>query len=83
MKKGINKCLEELSKNFEKSINELKILFEKINENKETLKIKLQKIFSKIRNTLTDREDELLLDIDNKFNNLFINQDIYLKKMKN
>ena len=37
------KCLEELSNNIENSINELKILFEKINENKEKLKLKIQK----------------------------------------
>ena len=34
------KCLEDLSNNLESTINELKILFEKINENKEELKIK-------------------------------------------
>ena len=47
-------CLENLFITFE-------------NSNKE-LKLKIQKIFTKIRNTLNDREDELLSDIDNKFN---------------
>ncbi len=61
-------CLENLFITFENSNKELKTLYEKINENKEELKLKIQKIFTKIRNTLNDREDELLSDIDNKFN---------------
>ena len=36
------KCLEDLSNNLDKSINELKLLFEKFNENKELLKINIQ-----------------------------------------
>ena len=70
------KSLEDLSKNLDNSINELKSLFEKINENKEELKLKIQKIFTKIRNTLNDREDELLLEVDKQFNELFVNEDI-------
>ena len=34
------KCLEDLSNNLDKSINDLKLLFEKFNENKEILKLK-------------------------------------------
>ena len=66
------KYLEELSNTLQNSINQLKILYEKINENKEELKLKIQKIFTKIRNILNDREDELLLDINNKYNNKYI-----------
>ena len=51
------KILEDLGNNFEKSFNELKILFEKINENKESLKKDIQNIFTKIRNILNERED--------------------------
>jgi hypothetical protein len=65
------KCLEDLSNKFEQSINELKILFDKINENKETLKLKIQSIFTKIRNVLNEREDEILLEVDNQFNPLY------------
>ena len=49
------KYLEDLSNTLQNSINELKILYEKINENKEELKLKIQKIFTKIRNILNDR----------------------------
>ena len=70
------KCLEDLTVNLENSKNELKLLFEKVNENKEELKLKIQKIFTKIRNSLNEREDILLQEIDTRFNNLFFNEDI-------
>ena len=76
------KCLEELSNNLESTINELKILFEKINENKEELKLKIQKIFTKIRNALNDREDELLLEVDKLFEKLYCNEDIIKESEK-
>ena len=70
------KNLENLSETFMQSINELNELFEKMNENKENLKIKIQKIFTKIRSELNNREDELLLDIDKKYEKIFCNEDI-------
>ena len=65
------KILENLSKNLEESIKELKSIYEEIEKNKEQLKISLQKVFTKLRNNLNDREDELLLNIDKKFNDIF------------
>ena len=76
------KLLEDLSHNIEKSINELKILFEKINENKELLKLKIQKIFTKIRTTLNEREDVLLLEIDKQFDKIYFNEDIIKESEK-
>ena len=55
--------LEELSKTLQESINKTKEIYEKIIENKEGLKLKIQKIFTKIRNELNKREDELLLEV--------------------
>ena len=52
--------LEDLSINIEQSINELKILFEKINKDKDILKLEIQNIFTNIRNTLNEREAKLL-----------------------
>jgi len=43
-------------------------LYEKIEKSKEELKIIIQKIFTKLRNVLNDREDELLLEVDNRYN---------------
>ena len=68
------KTLEEISNKIEDSINKLKQIFQKINEDKEKLKLDISKIFTKIRNTLNEREDELLLEIDNKYNNLFFTE---------
>ena len=70
------KCIEKLSINIPESINELKKIFEKINENKENLKKTIQKIFTKIRNSLNDREDVLLLQVDNKYENLLCNENV-------
>ena len=69
------KYLEELSKNINDSIKELKLIFEKIDERKEEIKLKIQNIFTKIRTTLNDKEDELLSEVDNKFKNLFFNNE--------
>ena len=76
------KCLEGLENKFNESIKELKEIFEKIEKDKEELKLEVQKIFTKIRNTINDREDKLLLDIDNLFNDKFINDDIINKSEK-
>ncbi len=37
--------------------------------------MKIQKIFTKIRNALNDREDELLSEIDKKFDTLFFDKE--------
>ena len=58
------KLLEDLYQNFDKTKNELKELLEKINENKEEIKIKIQKIFTKIRNALNEQEEKLLIEVD-------------------
>ena len=76
------KYLEDFSKSLEISINEIKKLFNDINENKEQLKIKVQKIFTNLRNVLNNREDELLNEIDKEFNNLYGNDDIIRKGEK-
>ena len=76
------KCLEDLSQKLQNSINELKNLFKKFNENKESLKLNAQKIFTKIRNCLNDREDELLLEIDNKYDKIYCNEDIIKESEK-
>ena len=73
------KYLESSSSSLEQSIDDLKKISEKINENKEELKTKIQKIFTNIRNILNEREDELMLEVDKKFNELFFN-DKYIKK---
>ena len=75
------KILENLSNGLKDSIDKFKIIYEKFNENKEKLKIQIQKIFTKIRNELNNREEEILLDLDKKFENLFFNEN-YIKEME-
>ena len=76
------KLLEDLSNKVENSFNELKKLIENINEDKEKLKLEISKIFTQIRNIINQREDELLLEVDNKYNNLYFNED-FINKNKN
>ena len=70
------KILEDLSKNFELAINDIKTLFEKIEKNKEELKIKIQKSFTEIRNCLNEKEEQLLSEIDEKFNENYFQEDL-------
>ena len=70
------KSLENFSLSLQDSIKEIKIIFEKINENKENIKIKIKKIFSKIRNKINKREDDILLKVDEKFDTLFFKEDM-------
>ena len=46
------------------------------------MKLKIQKIFTKIRNELSNREDELLLEVDNKFEKIFFNQEFLKESQK-
>ena len=75
------KSLEELSNNISKSIKELNDIFEKMNKNKEELKINIQKIFTGIRNELNNREDELLLEVESQYNDLFF-KDEFIKEIE-
>ena len=70
------KILKKLSNSIEELIHQFKIINEKININKEEIKLKIQKIFTKIRNTLNEREDQLLLEVENKFNKQYFKEDI-------
>ena len=69
------KNLEELSNIIEDSIKKLKIIITEINNNKEQLKIEIIKKFTQIRNSINEREDKLLAQIDNKYNEIFLKED--------
>ena len=76
------KYLEKLSKTIEPSINELKKIFEQTNKKKEDLKLKIRVIFTKIRNALNEREDELLLEVDKEYDNLFFKEELIKESEK-
>ena len=81
LKENIN-ILKDLINGLDDSINIMKEIFEKINKHKDELKINIQKKFTKIRNALNDREDELLLEIDKYYDSIFINENIINDKDK-
>jgi len=76
------KTLENLSETFKISIKELNEIIENIDKNKEEIKLEIQKIFTKIRNELNNREDQLLLEVDEKFKKKFFNEDLDIYKEK-
>ena len=70
------KTLEDLSKNLEESIKKLKLFSENIDKKKEEIKLKIQKVFTNIRNAINEREDYLLSEVDKKFDEIYVNENI-------
>jgi len=70
------KCLEELRNKFNENMNELKEICEKVEKDKDELKLKIQNIFTKIRNSLNEREDKLIEEIDNIYKAKYFDEDI-------
>ena len=54
----------------------MKKLFKSISESKEALKLKISNLFTKIRNKINEREDEILLSLDKIFDKTFFKEDI-------
>ena len=76
------KYLEEISTTLDQSINELKKIYDQMNINKEKLKEKIQKIFTRLRCALDKREDELLFEIDEKYKNFYFGEEIIKQSEK-
>ena len=76
------KYLEDLSINFQESIDKLKQIYENINSNKEELKLNIQKIFTKIRNEINVREDKILNEVDKKFDEIYFDENLLKKGEK-
>jgi len=76
------KNLENLSNKIEQTIKELKIMLEKIDKNKEELKTKIKETFAKMRNEINKREDELLLETDKLFEEMFLDEKTVKKNEK-
>ena len=66
--------LKEISNNLDNKINQFKILKEKINKNKEDLIINIQKVFTKIRTDLNEREDKLINKMEETYKHLFFDE---------
>ena len=76
------KCLEDLEKKFNQEMNKLKDIFQKIEKDKDDLKLNIQNVFTKIRNIINEREEQLLSEFDIMFNNNFFDEDIIKKGEK-
>ena len=74
--------MEELSNSFYKSIEDIKTIFDNIKEKKEKLKEQIQKVFTQIRNEINNKEDELLIEVDKTFDDLFFKEDFIKKSEK-
>ena len=81
LKDNIN-LLEELSKTLDDTTNKIKSFIEKMNGAKEELKSKIQKIFTKIRNEINNREDFLLSEVDKQFEKNYLNENILKESEK-
>ena len=57
-------------------INKTKEAYKEISDKKEKLKCKIQKLFTKIRNEINNREDHLLNKVDQVFTKLFFNKNL-------
>ena len=70
------KSLENLLKDTENLSNKFQNVIEEINEKKEVVKVQIQRIFTKIRTNLNDREEQLLSEVDLTFEDLYLNKDL-------
>ena len=68
--------LEKISNTLEQTTNQLKALYEQINKQKEEIILDIQKYFTKLRSALNEREDKLIEEVEQKFKNLFFDDDI-------
>ena len=84
-KKELNKniiFLENLSHKFGENYQKLMNIYEDIFNEREELKSYIKKIFDEIKNNINTREKQLLLEIDNQFNDVFCRDDI-IKESEN
>ena len=70
------KNLQELSYTLQDSVNHLKLILEKTNQNKEELQLKIQQFFTNVKTILNKREDELLFQIEKQFKDLSFNEEL-------
>lgn len=67
--------LNKLSQEFNNIIESINEIVNKANENKNNLITKVQKIFTTIRDKINQKEDSILKEIDNKYNQKIISKD--------
>ena len=75
LKENIN-LLEQLNAQMDKSFEEIKKISEEIIKNKEELKKRVQNIFTRLRSALNEKEDKLLQEIDEQYDNKYFKEDL-------
>ena len=68
--------IDDILNNIKSTIEELKTIYNKLNEKKENLKLDIKEIFNKIKDEINKREKELLLEIDKIYEQNYINENI-------
>ena len=79
------KKLDKLLNKFKTIINENKSLNERMNEKKEFLKLRIKTMFKDIKNILSEKENLILLELDNKYyynEELINNREKFYNKIK-
>ena len=76
------KILEDLAINIKETIKEIKTIFEHLEDEKEKLKTEVQQAFTKLRNELNNKEDEILLEIDKKYEKSIFDKDLIVQNEK-
>ena len=74
-RENINK-MPNLLNDIDNNLKQLKININKINKFKEEFKLKIQKIFTKIRTAINEREDQLLNEADKLIDDLSFNEEL-------
>ena len=74
--------MEDLYSFFQQNINQLNEKIKDFEINKEKVKQSIQNLFTKIRSAINDREDQLLLDVDKKFEKFYSEQNMLKKNEK-
>ena len=70
------KYLKKISNSIEPSIQKLKNIYQNMNENKENLKLEIGKVFTKIRNKINEREDQIFLEVDNLYEKIYFKEEL-------
>ena len=74
--------MEDLYSFFQQNINQLNEKIKDFEINKEKVKQSIQNLFTKIRSAINEREDQLLLDVDKKFEKFYSEQNMLKKNEK-
>ena len=76
------KYLKEISNTIQKRLEELKNIFILVDEKKQEIKKHIQNVFTKLRNELNNREEELLLNVDKTFDDNYFDEKIIKESEK-